>query len=402
MIKTSRLEVRVDIELPSLVVVDLSHFLVAINEGGVGVMRQSINPVSREMDLSLASLTFDNSDGRFMYDLPNSIIQKNAYSGLRVRTFFRWSNEDGTVSGPTLVSVGFIDYITWDVGASTAEFKLYDALNKVRVQEVQPDAVDVVLNASDTPANNILKALKVPYAGVPVAFIDVASFTAASSIESAAGILMAHYRLLAGSYYANVQEALKYGNATLTVGRDGRIKYYQWQPDVVAGSPTLSERENVLDFSGSESFSALRNTVRTARGNGANPPVLQAFAKRSTVSLPGLPERAAPDLPLIYFSTDAPRNLAADRRIELTSFPAGTYTATCHLDQTTALIETGQKVRVRVPRLGFNPKDLLVIEASFSVASSRATFVLYDTAIATLPWLYTNNSQQLDNDQLIY
>ena len=202
----------------------------------------------------------------------------------------------------------------WDVDAATAEFKLYDALHKIRLPEVQPDKIGVVLAVSDSPAHNALALLQ--QAGIADEFIDLDSFETAHTAEASAGILMNYFAPMKGSYLAAIQTVLTHGNSGLACTRAGLIQYVRWLPDASIGAPELTERTNIISFGGSESFSALRNTIRVRKGNGAAPPagpvIDAAYTTRSTDYLPGVEPRSAPDLDLIYFSSTVPRDLVGD------------------------------------------------------------------------------------------
>lgn len=402
---TSRVSWSADIRLGDGSLFDLTPFLIPIEEGGLGSFRQNLNPISREVDLSIGTLVADNSNGRFKPGSgPDAIFSQYAYAGLRVRLLISYTDENGRVFGPSVVWTGFIDNIEWDDDNLRASFKVYDALERVRIPDVQPANEGVLFSASDSPAHTVLKILKTPYAGLPVEFIDTASFETAHTSENGAGLLMKNFKLSAGSYYSGIATALRHGGAGIFCTRAGKIQYLTFLPSLTAGSPRLSKDRHIITFSGYESNAGVRNTVRVKRGNGADPPVVTSPGTpiRTSVVLPGFVSRGAAEMTLQYFSGDTETYLIADRTIDLQSVPPGIYSCVCHLDEVTYLLELGQRISVDVPRFGFVNKGLTIIEANYVYGTSRVHLVLWDNAIETKPWLYTNNSQELDDDQLIY
>jgi hypothetical protein len=402
-----QIEFKVDLKLPDLTVVNIGLDVLGLGSAGVGRIRSSLNPLSRETELSLASIFADNGQGHFSPSHANCLWGTNLYQGSRVRVFSRWRTTQGSVTAWEPAFVGVLDRITLASSSQRAELKVVDALTRLQNLNV-PQALEGASFANDSPAHQALKLIGSGYGKVASEFIDTASFEAGHTDEAGAGMTMKKFTLQPGTWFSNLRIMLNHGGSGVRIGRDGKIYYFTWLPDLSTPTIHLRRGENLIDLTGGDQFQYVRNAIKVQRGNHATTPPTPGVntsgsPRLVTTSIDAWDERYESTLSLTYYDSDAPANLAADRRIDLLSIPPLLHTAVCHMTPDLFPFEPYQRLIVSDHFYGYVERPFTVIEMDASPASQQVTFTLWDNAISADSWLICNRSgHKLDDSYKIW
>jgi len=402
----NQVEFKADLKLPDMTVVNIGLHVLGQQAAGVGRIRSSLNPLSRETELSLASIFADNGQGYFSPSHANCLWGSNLYQGSRVRLYSRWITDGGSTTAWEPAFIGQLDRITHDSGPLRAELKVVDALTRLQNLNV-PQALEGDLFANDTPAHHCAKIIGAGYGKVAPEFVDLATFEAGHADEAGAGMTMKKFTLQPGTWFSNLRICNNHGGSGLRVGRDGKIRYFAWLPDLTTPTIHLERGENLISLTGGDQFQYVRNAIKVQRGNHAVTPPTPVDTSGSprlvTTSIDSWDERFDSSLSLIYFDADGPAELAADRRIDLLSVPPLLHTAVCHLTPDLFPFESYQRVIVTDSYYGYVERPFTVIEVDAAPSSQQVTFTLWDNAISADNWLICNRSgHKLDDNYKIW
>jgi hypothetical protein len=394
----------VDFRDVSNAVIDLTPYIAPLNERGIVGLTRRLSYLSRETDFGRVSLLCFNGEGAFSEAHENFILGAGAYHGRRVRIRFGWLTDLGERLDPDNIFVGFLEDIIVDTRAKTAELKLTDVMDRLKLTGPPAGVADDLL-ADASPAANCLLMLGAAYANIPDEFVDIESFTDADTVESGAGVLMRNFRIQRGSWMDSLKINLTHGGTGIRVDRHGRLTYFSYAPDTADGDPHFAF-PNVARIRGGRTMQTVRNATTVFNGDGMDPPQAVTSGTDLTdvqsIASFGLRPRER-DRELIYFDDLAVAELTAERDLDIEAKAPGKHTATIPFDPDSYLVDLAQRVKVTSADMGWAAKNVTVDGVSIDFGAMALDLGVIDTDLDGDTYLYVNRAgHALDDGKLIY
>ncbi len=392
----TRLWVEVAVTALTGSVVRFAGDLQALADGGCGVIRRSVRPLTREFEMSLSGLNLDNAYGRLTWRSAASDIYGIKLIG-------------GEATVDLMIPLGAMPtesirlytgiLASLSIGRDGSfTMKLTDPQEKIRQSSTGSKAGTTM--ADDSPAGLIYTLLGSGYAGIDAAYIDTATFTGVALEERLDRHVVRGFEIGTGSWLDQINAILAYSSAVLALDRYGKITYRRMVPDVtVANSMEITETDGLVSIRLSKDLATVRNQAHVERWNGSAFVKTTASPLGDAASVSDYGERWDRARQFRYFDDDASANLTAGQDVFYQSQPIEVVELEADLPY--LVLDVLDGILMNMPSLGLSD-TFRIFETVLDLSTQTVKLTAMNTKIENQSWLVTDSGHLLDGSKRVF